>query len=74
VNGFDLMVRGHSLVMEGHQYWHSNNLLHLFSCPNFRRVGNVASLLYVSDDMEQTVIDFEQAPRKSIVKTGVHFR
>lgn len=40
-NGLVLTVRAHQLVMDGYQYTHNNQLLTLFSAPNYcYRCGN----------------------------------
>jgi serine/threonine-protein phosphatase 2A catalytic subunit len=68
VNGFVLTARAHQLVMDGYQYTHSNQLLTLFSAPNYcYRCGNQAAILEIDDDFKMEIRQFDAAPRE---KTG----
>jgi len=68
MNGFVLTVRAHQLVMEGFQYTHSNQLLTLFSAPNYcYRCGNQAAILEIDEDFKKEIRQFDAAPRE---KTG----
>jgi len=64
-NGLVLTVRAHQLVMDGYQYTHNNQLLTLFSAPNYcYRCGNLAGILEIDDDFNMEVRQFEAAPRE----------
>jgi len=64
-NGLVLTVRAHQLVMEGYQYTHSNQLLTLFSAPNYcYRCGNLAAILEIDDLFQKEIRQFEAAPRE----------
>jgi len=62
-NGLVLTVRAHQLVMEGYQYTHANQLLTLFSAPNYcYRCGNQAAILEIDDEFHQDIRQFSAAP------------
>jgi len=64
-NNLSLTVRAHQLVMEGFNYTHSNQLLTLFSAPNYcYRCGNQAAIMEVDDNFGMLIQQFEAAPRK----------
>jgi len=64
-NGLTLTVRAHQLVMEGYNYTHNNQLLTLFSAPNYcYRCGNQAAIMEVDDNFGMLIQQFEAAPRK----------
>jgi len=65
-NGLVLTVRAHQLVMEGYQYTHSDQLLTLFSAPNYcYRCGNLAGILEIDDQFKMDIRQFEAAPRET---------
>ena len=47
VNGLERMVRGHSVLENGYQWWFGERLLSLFSAPNHDGVGNVGAFAVV---------------------------
>jgi len=64
-NGLSLTVRAHQLVMEGYNYAHQNQLLTIFSAPNYcYRCGNQAAIMEVDDNFGMLIQQFEAAPRK----------
>jgi len=64
-NGLVLTVRAHQLVMDGYQYTHNNQLLTLFSAPNYcYRCGNQAAILEIDDTFQQEIRQFDAAPRE----------
>jgi len=64
-NGLKLSVRAHQLVMEGFNYTHSQQLLTLFSAPNYcYRCGNQAAIMEVDDKFQTMIQQFEAAPRQ----------
>jgi len=65
-NGFNFVVRAHQLVMEGFSWAHDNQVVTLFSAPNYcYRCGNQAAIMEVSEnlDLEPKFIQFDPAPR-----------
>jgi serine/threonine-protein phosphatase 2A catalytic subunit len=49
-NGLDLIARAHQLVMEGFQWDHDNNIVTIFSAPNYcYRCGNQAAIMEVDE-------------------------
>ena len=67
INGLDLICRAHQLVMEGYKIWFENkNLTTVWSCPNYcYRCGNIASILKISDSLEQNYVLFDEAKNSS---------
>ncbi|SPO36818.1 probable serine/threonine protein phosphatase ppe1 [Pseudozyma flocculosa] len=50
VNGLELIARAHQLVQEGYKLMHDNNIVTVWSAPNYcYRCGNVASVFQVDD-------------------------
>lgn len=65
-NDFGLIVRSHQLIMEGLRFHFNNQLLTLWSCPNYcYRAGNVAAILEIGDSGERNFKIFDAAPRGS---------
>jgi len=70
-NGLTLTVRAHQLVMEGYNFTHNQQLLTLFSAPNYcYRCGNQAAIMEISEEFTMMVQQFEAAPRTK----GNHIR
>lgn len=70
-NGLNLTVRAHQLVMEGYNFTHNQQLLTLFSAPNYcYRCGNQAAIMEISEEFGMMVQQFEAAPRTK----GNHIR
>ncbi|PPS07769.1 hypothetical protein GOBAR_AA12873 [Gossypium barbadense] len=64
-NSLKLIARAHQLVMEGFNWGHEQNVVTIFSAPNYcYRCGNMASILEVDDCKAHTFIQFEPAPRR----------
>lgn len=64
-NGLDLIARAHQLVMEGYNWSHEQNVVTIFSAPNYcYRCGNMAAILEVSEDMDKSFQKFDPAPRR----------
>lgn len=69
-NGLTLTVRAHQLVMEGYQYAHNQQLLTLFSAPNYcYRCGNQAAIMEIDDDFKSALQQFDAAPEQN---TQIH--
>lgn len=53
LNGLELIARAHQLVQEGYKMMHDENIVTVWSAPNYcYRCGNVASLFQVDDLLE----------------------
>eukprot|EP00924_Labyrinthula_sp_SR-Ha-C_P002694 maker-scaffold_13-snap-gene-4.1-mRNA-1 protein AED:0.02 eAED:0.02 QI:95/1/1/1/1/1/3/191/349 len=64
-NNLKLIARAHQLVMEGFNWGHDQNVVTIFSAPNYcYRCGNQAAIVEVSEDMRYTFLQFDPAPRK----------
>lgn len=64
-NGLDLISRAHQLVMEGYNWSHDQNVVTVFSAPNYcYRCGNLAAIMEVSEGMAKSFQKFEPAPRR----------
>jgi serine/threonine-protein phosphatase 4 catalytic subunit len=66
LNGFTLIARAHQLVMEGYRTMFDDNLVTVWSAPNYcYRCGNVAAILELDEHCEATYKTFEAAPQDS---------
>lgn len=62
VNGIDLIMRAHQMVMDGYQMAHEEQVVTVFSAPNYcYRCGNKACLVEVSECLEKTFLQFDRA-------------
>ena len=60
-----MICRAHQLMMGGYQWSHDNNVLTIFSAPNYcYRCGNVAAIMEVDEVMEHQIQTFDSAPRR----------
>ena len=66
INGLELIARAHQLVMEGHKFWFKDqNLVTVWSAVNYcYRCGNLAAIMDVDENLKQTYIQYDPAPRK----------
>jgi len=63
MNNIDLIVRSHQLIMSGHEYRFDNQLITVWSAPNYcYRCGNVASILQVTENLARVPLTFTDAP------------
>ena len=59
----NLICRSHQLVMEGYKWMFNNQLVAVWSAPNYcYRCGNVASIMDVDEYLQSTFKVFEAAP------------
>lgn len=64
-NGLSLVARAHQLVMEGYNWSHDQNVVTVFSAPNYcYRCGNLAAILELTEGMGRKFQKFEPAPRR----------
>ncbi|KAJ3439488.1 serine/threonine-protein phosphatase pp2a-4 catalytic subunit [Anaeramoeba flamelloides] len=62
-NGTKLTARAHQLVMEGYNLTHNENIVTLFTAPNYcMRCGNKGALMNIDDKLNRTFIQFETSP------------
>ena len=65
-NGLELTARGHQLVMSGFEYGHNNQIVTIFSAPDYcRRCGNSAGILELDENMKRKEIRFETPKEQS---------
>jgi len=65
-NGLNLIARAHQLIMEGYQWSQDNNVVTVFSAPNYcYRCGNQAAIMEIDEYMGYTFIQFAPSPDRS---------
>lgn len=63
LNDLNLIVRAHQLVQEGYVYWFNEQLVTLWSAPNYcYRMNNKAALLHLDETGNKNYIIFETVP------------
>ena len=73
INGLELICRAHQLVNKGHLYWFDENLVTVWSAPNYcYRMGNVASIIRIKTTekdgkLEREHITFNSVPESKHV-------
>jgi len=64
-NGLSLIARAHQLVMEGYNWCHNQNVVTIFSAPNYcYRCGNQAAIMELDEGMENLFLQYDPAPRR----------
>jgi serine/threonine-protein phosphatase 4 catalytic subunit len=62
-NNIELIARAHQLVMEGYKTMFNENLVTVWSAPNYcYRMGNIASILEFDEHLNRTYRIFDAAP------------
>lgn len=70
-NGLTLIARAHQLIMEGYNWCHDQQLVTIFSAPNYcYRCGNQAAIMEIDENMDYTFIQFDSAPRRGEPSIG----
>jgi len=63
-NGIDLIARAHQLVMEGYKNMFEDNLVTVWSAPNYcYKMGNNASIMEFDEHLNKTFRLFDAAPQ-----------
>jgi len=63
LNGLDLVSRAHQLVQEGYKYMFKEQLVTVWSAPNYcYRCGNVASIMVLDSDLKKQFKIFDAVP------------
>jgi serine/threonine-protein phosphatase 6 catalytic subunit len=67
INNLDLICRSHQLVQEGYKYmFPEQSLVTVWSAPNYcYRCGNVASILYIDQELNREFKIFKDVPESS---------
>ncbi len=64
-NGLKLISRAHQLVMDGYSWTHNENVVTIFSAPNYcYRCGNQAGMMEVDEQLNFNFLQFDPAPRR----------
>jgi len=65
-NSIDLIARAHQLVMEGYKWMFDEQLVTVWSAPNYcYRCGNVAAIMELDENLEKSFKVFEAAPQEA---------
>jgi len=64
-NGIEMICRAHQMVNEGYNKTHDENVLTIFSAPNYcYRCGNQAAILEIDENSNMNYLQFDAAPRR----------
>ncbi len=64
-NKLSMICRAHQLQQNGFQWSHENNVLTIFSAPNYcYRCGNLAAIMEIDENMKFELQTFDPAPRR----------
>eukprot|EP00747_Dinoflagellata_sp_TGD_P187398 gnl/TRDRNA2_/TRDRNA2_45036_c0_seq1.p1 gnl/TRDRNA2_/TRDRNA2_45036_c0~~gnl/TRDRNA2_/TRDRNA2_45036_c0_seq1.p1 ORF type:complete len:322 (-),score=61.07 gnl/TRDRNA2_/TRDRNA2_45036_c0_seq1:114-1079(-) len=64
-NGLILIARAHQLIMEGYNWCHGEQVVTIFSAPNYcYRCGNQAAIMEIDEKMGYAFLQFDPAPRR----------
>uniref|UniRef100_A0A6U3J8N6 Serine/threonine-protein phosphatase n=1 Tax=Mantoniella antarctica TaxID=81844 RepID=A0A6U3J8N6_9CHLO len=63
-NGLNLIARAHQLVQEGYEWAHDQQVVTIFSAPNYcYRCGNQAAIMEVDENMNRAFLQYDQFQR-----------
>ena len=63
-NNLSVICRSHQLVMEGYKWMFNNQLVDVWSAPNYcYRCGNIASIMEVDEYLQTVFKTFDAAPQ-----------
>ncbi|CAK80669.1 unnamed protein product (macronuclear) [Paramecium tetraurelia] len=66
INGLELIARAHQLVQDGYQYWFEEQLVTVWSAPNYcYRCGNAASMLSLDENLKRDFVMFKEVPESA---------
>jgi len=64
-NNIEMICRAHQMMMEGYNETHDENVLTIFSAPNYcYRCGNQAAILEIDENGNKNYLQFDAAPRR----------
>ncbi|CAE7455239.1 pho2a [Symbiodinium microadriaticum] len=67
-NGLNLIARAHQLVMEGYNWTHEQQVVTIFSAPNYcYRSGNQAAIMEIDERLGSHFVQFDPAPRGALI-------
>jgi serine/threonine-protein phosphatase 2A catalytic subunit len=65
INKLQMVCRAHQLVQQGYNQTHKENIVTIFSAPNYcYRCGNQAGLMEIDEKLNFTFQQFDSAPRR----------
>ncbi|KAL0234379.1 hypothetical protein PCE1_001415 [Barthelona sp. PCE] len=66
-NGLNMLVRAHQLMMNGYQWTHDQQVVTVFSAPNYcYRVENKGAIMEVDESITPSFVVYDAAPRRGI--------
>mmetsp|Transcript_87065 Transcript_87065/g.186626 ORF Transcript_87065/g.186626 Transcript_87065/m.186626 type:complete len:310 (+) Transcript_87065:150-1079(+) len=64
-NGLTLIARAHQLIMDGYTWCHDQQVVTIFSAPNYcYRCGNQAAIMEIDENLGHSFVQFDPAPRR----------
>eukprot|EP00930_Biecheleria_cincta_P073597 TRINITY_DN60879_c0_g1_i1.p1 TRINITY_DN60879_c0_g1~~TRINITY_DN60879_c0_g1_i1.p1 ORF type:complete len:355 (-),score=42.48 TRINITY_DN60879_c0_g1_i1:142-1092(-) len=65
MNGLQLIARAHQLIMEGYNWPHEQQVVTIFSAPNYcYRSGNQGAICEIDEHLGTQFVQFDPAPRR----------
>lgn len=70
-NQLKTIARAHQMMMDGYHWTHDEQLVTVFSAPNYcYRCGNLAGLLELDEHMNKCFLQYDPAPRRGEAQTS----